>query len=306
MDAGSGGADSLTAPIPEQISENNHEDMAELSSDSIEDEYDESQCLFCNQTSPDLDQNLLHMSKAHGLHIDTTNLLVDVTSLLAYFHLIISAYYECLYCGTQRNTREAVQQHMIAKGHCKYDITDENAELRDFYDLSSADIRAEIQQNLAMRYSDDSQVLLQTRAKKARSSKQTDRPISNTTASPSSSTSQIPTQDAQTNAESSSHTTEPSSDPPGEVSTRVLKQESILNSQLAQLRADDRRSLLHLPASQQRALLATRHKQMEKARRAEQTQRGNLERAGNKFGRLGTVRLVRQPPHFGNVSGLNR
>lgn len=99
------------------------------------------------------------MSKAHGLHVDPTNLLVDVVSLLAYFHLVISGCYECLYCGTQRNTRQAVQQHMMAKGHCKYDITDKDAELRDFYEFSSSDTKEELHQNLpAMRFSDDPQL----------------------------------------------------------------------------------------------------------------------------------------------------
>ena len=109
-----------------------------------------------------------------------------------------------------------------------------------------------------------------------------------------------------TEAESSSNTAETPSHSLGELSTRALKQEYTLNNQLAQLRADDRRSLLHLPASQQRALLATHHKQMEKARRTEQTQRGNLESAGNKFNCLGKMRLIRKPPHTGNVSSLNR
>ncbi|KIV83883.1 hypothetical protein PV11_05870 [Exophiala sideris] len=109
-----------------------------------------------------------------------------------------------------------------------------------------------------------------------------------------------------TNAESRSNSDETLSHALGALSTRVLKQEYTLNNQLGRLRADDRKSLLHLPASQQRALLATHHKQMEKARRTEQIQRGNLECAGNHFSRLGTIRLIRKPPHTGNVHSLNR
>ena len=130
MEAESFRSDFLATPVQEQTANNNKDNIANPSSPSIDYEFDESQCLFCNQTSPDLDQNLVHMLKAHGLYIDSANLLVDVGSLLAYFHLVISGYYECLYCGTQRNTRQAVQQHMMAKGHCKYDITDKDAELQ--------------------------------------------------------------------------------------------------------------------------------------------------------------------------------
>jgi len=85
---------------------------------------------------------------------------------------------------------------------------------------------------------------------------------------------------------------------------RAQRQTSTLTSQLSHLRESDRRSLQHLPTSQQRALLATHHKQMEKGGRATNAKRGALESAGNYFGRLGTVRLIRQPPHTGRVQSL--
>ena len=306
MEAESGRSDLLAAPIREQTPNNDNDNIANQSPPSIDYEFNESQCLFCNQTSPDLDENLFHMSKAHGLYVDSTNLLVDVVSLLAYFHLVISGCYECLYCGTQRNTRQAVQQHMMAKGHCKYDITDKDAELRDFYEFSP-DAKEELHQNLlAMRFSDDPQLPLQARLRKPRPSKRSDRHAPNTTASPLDQVRPIPTPHSHTDAEPSSNAAETPSHPLGELSTRALKQESTLNNQLAQLRANDRRSLLHLPASQQRALLATHHKQMETARRTEHTNRGHLETAGNKVNCLDKIRLIRKPPHTGNVHSLNR
>ena len=272
------------------------------SSPDSEYEFDESQCLFCNKNSLDLDQNLAHMSKLHGLRVDTTNLLVDVGSLLAYLHLVISECHECLYCGTRRNTRQAIQQHMMAKGHCKYDMTDKDAELRDFYELSSSSAEVKVHEKLAaMRISDDPQLPSQARSRRTRPSKRPDRHSPSFSASP---LDQIPvSSDVPTSAEPSSNTTETLS-PSGQVSTRTLKQEHTLNNQLSQLRAGDQRNLAHLPASQQRALLATQHKQMEKARRTEQTQRGNLESAGNTFGGLSKTRLIRQPPHFGHVQSL--
>lgn len=281
-----------------------HQDNTSITSAPGTDyEFDESRCLFCNQTSPDLDQNLVHMSKLHGLHVDTTNLLVDVASLLAYLHLVISECHECLYCGTQRNTRQAIQQHMMAKRHCKYDMTDKDAELRDFYELSSSSAEVKVHERFAaMRLSDDPQFPSQARSRKTRPSKRPDRHSPNITASPLDQAPLSP--HVHTGAEPTSNTAETPSPSSGEVSTRTLKQEYTLNNQLAQLRAGDQRGLAHLPASQQRALLATHHKQTEKARRTEQTQRGNLESAGNTFGCLSKTRLIRQPPHFGHVQSL--
>lgn len=276
---------------------------------SIDHEFEESQCLFCDQSSSDLDQNLLHMSKVHGLHVITTNLLVDVGSLLAYFHLIISCYHECIYCGTQRNTKQAVQQHMIAKGHCKYDLASKDAEFRDFYDLSAVEAEEELHRNLiATRLSESAQLAAHNRSRKSRSSKRSDRAGTNITTLPSDqgSTSTSPTPESQSDADTSSDDIETTPEHQIGLSIRAQKQTYAHNNQLAQLRAEDRKSLMHLPASQQRALLTTHHKQMEKAKRSEQTQRGNLESAGNSFARLGTIRLIRKPPHTGRVQTLKR
>ncbi|OAP58264.1 hypothetical protein AYL99_07354 [Fonsecaea erecta] len=322
MNTGPGRSDNVVrAALQEQIAtDNDEDDVSERSSTSIEyesgsdeddddefDEFDESQCLFCNQTSPDLDQNLNHMLKVHGLYIDPARLVVDVGTLLAYFHLIISGRYECLYCGTQRNTREAVQQHMMAKGHCKYDVSDEGTELRDLFEFPSSHAKEELHRHLdAMRFSDDPRPP-QARSRKPRLPKHSDRQGLNGTADPLEHVRPTSIPRSHTGAESSSSADEtPSQHSRGELNTRALKQECTLNNQLAQLRAGDRRSLLHLPPSQQRALLATHHKQMEKARRTEQTSQSHLESAGNKFKCLRKIRLVRKPPHTGNVHSLNR
>ena len=277
------------------------------SSPGIEQDFDESQCLFCNYTSPDLDQNLFHMSKNHGLYVKTKGLLVDVGCLLAYFVLVTTGYNECLYCGTQRNTREAIQQHMLAKSHCKYDISREDAELRDFYEVPSADANEEVQLRLStMRFTDDSQLPSQPRMKKSRPPKHPDTHAQDITAPALDQTVPTPTPQSLNQTMSNSDATEIYPLPSSQLTTRAQKQDRTLDDQLAQLRANDRRSLVHLPASQQRALLATHHKQMETARRTEQSRRGHLESAGNKFSRLGTTRLVRIPPHLGHVQSLNR
>lgn len=273
----------------------------------VDDNFKEMQCLFCDQANSSVEQNLAHMSTTHGLHVATEHLMVDVGSLLAYFHLIVSEYNECLFCGTQRNTLQAIRQHMIAKGHCKYDLTAKDAEFRDFYDFSSSEAEDELaRSSLALRLSDKAQLAAQGRSKKCRQPPRSRKrepglePFSEDRSSaPSSCEPHTDTDDGLSNTNDWPETL-------GELSARVQKQAYKVNNQLSQLRADDRRSLSHLPVSQQRALLATYHKQAEKVRRSEQTQQGNLESAGNSFARLGTTRLVRQPPHTGRVQTLKR
>jgi pre-60S factor REI1 len=104
--------------------------------------------LFCNHINSSLDDNLTHMLKMHGLFIpDKDRLVLDAETLIAYFHLIIFGYLECLYCGTQRNSAEAAQQHMIGKAHCKFDISSEDSEFRHFYDFDSSHEDDEVEED---------------------------------------------------------------------------------------------------------------------------------------------------------------
>lgn len=98
------------------------------------------QCLFCNMASPDLDTNISHMHKNHGLFIPVDiedgflRLAVDLETLMRYLHLVIFGYHECLHCHIQKQTAQAVQQHMMGKGHCRVDLDGEESEFRDFYE----------------------------------------------------------------------------------------------------------------------------------------------------------------------------
>ncbi|KAJ3534725.1 hypothetical protein NM208_g7423 [Fusarium decemcellulare] len=65
------------------------------------------------------------MRRAHSFVIAEKNrLVVEIETLLAYFHLAIFGYFECLYRGSQRHTAEAAQQHMVGKSHFKFDLSD--------------------------------------------------------------------------------------------------------------------------------------------------------------------------------------
>ncbi|KAF9875136.1 TRI15 [Colletotrichum karsti] len=102
------------------------------------------QCLFCPKDSPDFADSVVHMQKSHGLFIpQKQHLIVDLETLFQYLHLVIFQYRECIQCGTQRATVQAVQQHMTGKGHCKFDISDPDSEFAEFYDFAELDEDAE-------------------------------------------------------------------------------------------------------------------------------------------------------------------
>ncbi|KAH7131250.1 C2H2 type zinc-finger-domain-containing protein [Dactylonectria macrodidyma] len=96
-------------------------------------------CLFCPQESASatLDDNMTHMAAAHGFTVPFQDCLaVDLETVVAYLHFVISGYRECICCGTRRSTVEGVQQHMVAKGHCRFDVTPETEE---FYEMPQSE-----------------------------------------------------------------------------------------------------------------------------------------------------------------------
>lgn len=94
-------------------------------------------CLFCNQPAADVEANVLHMSKQHGMFIPEREYLDDLEGLLGYLHEKIFDFHECLYCGQMKHTTSGVQTHMRDRGHCMipYGTEDEMLDIGDFYDF---------------------------------------------------------------------------------------------------------------------------------------------------------------------------
>jgi pre-60S factor REI1 len=101
-----------------------------------EEQFSPLQCLFCNVQSTSLDINLTHMSHAHSFFIPDAEYLIDMESLLSYLFVIVAVFHECLFCGSLRSNKLAVQDHMRGKGHCKVDFEDDEHQLKQFYDFS--------------------------------------------------------------------------------------------------------------------------------------------------------------------------
>ncbi|KAF5539808.1 tol [Fusarium phyllophilum] len=109
------------------------EDDAEEDQELVATEFVPGHCLFCTKDSSTLDESMKHMSTTHSFNIPFQEFLaVDLETLVSYLHFVINTYRECVCCGTRRSTVEGIQHHMLAKGHCRFDISPETEE---FYEV---------------------------------------------------------------------------------------------------------------------------------------------------------------------------
>ncbi|KEQ78762.1 hypothetical protein M438DRAFT_350161 [Aureobasidium pullulans EXF-150] len=239
-------------------------------------DFDTTHCLFCNSMSESIDTNLIHMSRSHGMTIPSPHqLTVDPTTLLTYLNLVISVYHECLSCGTQRRNTQAIQQHMLGKGHCAFDISDVESEYREFWDFSGEQTKVEV---------DGDNILLPSgRTVLHRSTRTTQRHQRLSTSDMTSlslsqaSLSSTPLSDDQPTTTSPVPTQASQKQALTKQDLRALT----LNKHLSTLRTSDRLALAHLPASEQRAILSSQHKQLQKARRQERDMQARLQRKNN-------------------------
>lgn len=255
-------------------------------------------CLFCNKNSDDSELNLLHMHTTHGLFIpDRRHLIVELHVLLEYLHLVIHGYHECICCGTQRNTTLAVQQHMLGKSHCRFDIAEEGSEYADFWNLSDSGSDEDMS-------SEEDEPVMEERTygrpmgKAVQLDGSSLRLPSGKLISKSSPSQQHKQrkegriQRAATAADGadiiaseidgvSVDLISSSSSGPKSI-TKSEKRAQVFTTQLSRLSDNDRRSLMHLPTSQQRSILATQQRQAEKAKKAERRYESRVEGLGNK------------------------
>ncbi|GMT18682.1 hypothetical protein PFISCL1PPCAC_9979, partial [Pristionchus fissidentatus] len=98
-------------------------------------------CLFCHKESASLEASLDHMKTRHDFSIPDKQFCVDEEGLMEYLCLKVGAGRMCVFCPERRagfNSIEAVQQHMVAKQHCRVDRSAEAMiELADYYDYEA-------------------------------------------------------------------------------------------------------------------------------------------------------------------------
>ncbi|KAF9874738.1 pre-60s factor [Colletotrichum karsti] len=264
---------------------------AEIDSEP-EGEFVPEECLFCNIVSEDFDENVAHMQKTHGMFIpDKERLIVDLETLVRYLHLVVYGYRECLQCGTQRRTSAAVQQHMVGKNHCRFDINAEDSEYIDFYEKHTEDGGegeggSVTRKAIADAVEEGSSIHLPSGKTLAhRSAPGPSRPRNKTTASPSKDLLEAGPELDESNA-SFQLTAPPASEnkPDSKALTRAQKQETLVETQLARMSLNDRAALAHLPAAEQRSLLVKQKKQLDKAEKAARRLQTRLEMKANVAG----------------------
>ncbi|KID89493.1 hypothetical protein MGU_03540 [Metarhizium guizhouense ARSEF 977] len=93
-------------------------------------EFDPGQCLFCAQESAALGDNMAHMAAAHGFSVPFRDrLAVGLETVVRHLHFVIYHHRECICCGARRSTASGAQHHMLAKGHCRFDVSPDTGAL---------------------------------------------------------------------------------------------------------------------------------------------------------------------------------
>lgn len=240
------------------------------------------------------------MQTSHGLFVPyKEHLLVDLETLFRYLHLVIYAYRECIHCGTSRATVQAVQQHMMGKGHCKFDVS-EGSEFADFYDFSrqglhtedalwSEDDEDEFEgaetklHRKPLQVDRDSIRLPSGRLISKKSSAQVEPLLSQVRDRKRTSRSQLEYSSVEVEDEVPMHEESvPETSDTRVLSRRERRQKATVTYQLANMSAGDRSALMHLSASEQRSLIATQHKFTEKVQKEESRRQRRIDRKGNK------------------------
>jgi pre-60S factor REI1 len=252
-------------------------DNPELNSTSIT-PYQPSTCLFCNQTSTNVSENLNHMSKTHNFFIPDLDYLIDTPSFLGFLNTIISEFHECLFCGSGRSNKWAAQDHMKSKGHCRIDVEEE--EWEDFWyfpDPEGDDIEGQEQDDGAP-VSDDKEIHLPSgKTLGHRSQARYFRRNQNRTPLP------VPA---------------PRQLQPNPISTDSQSEASALTSSDRHLvmRVGTSTSLIGVPELQQRGLIATEKKAMQVQTRARNRYQSGVERAGNSQKHFKVCRRLERVP----------
>jgi len=260
------------------------------------------ECLFCPNPSPGFTDSVIHMQKSHGLFVPhQRHLIVDLETLFKYLHLIIFGYRECIQCGTERATVQAVQQHMTDKGHCIFDISEQDSEFAEFYDFSELedDRESDIERDSDERYQketatssnlkplladEDSIRLPSGKIISRQSSARTGPPFTQMRRQIGTLASQIEQSLVERDDERGYSKKGHDSDIRGTrlLSKKEKRERAMEKNKLTWMSANDRNSLMHLPASQQRSLLVVQHRHAEKVQKEERRRQSRIERKGNK------------------------
>ncbi|EGV66737.1 zinc finger protein reh1 [Yamadazyma tenuis] len=115
------------------------EEATESEAESLDDGLTEvmpvSFCFYCGLNNNEVETNVEHMYRKHGLYLPERPFLQDLDGLLTFLSEVIVLDKECLVCGFVGKNLESIRQHMICKGHCKlpYESDAEKNVVAEFY-----------------------------------------------------------------------------------------------------------------------------------------------------------------------------
>ena len=264
-------------------------DSSNLSSHIVQ-SFTPGQCLFCPTISSNLEDGMVHMQKSHGLFIpQQQHLTVDLETFFRYLHLVIFEYRECLYCETTRSTVQAVQQHMMGKGHCKFDLSEES-EFADFYDFyrsqddvsedSTSDSGSDKDSRKPLKVDQDSMRLPSGRLISKKTSAQAEPSLSQIRRRTRTTAPQIEyVAEADVDPDTGNDVPIPDT---RALTRRERRQKATAAHQLANMSVGDRTALMHLSSAEQRSLIATNQRFKEKTQKEEAKSQRRIDRKGNK------------------------
>lgn len=147
LSLGDSHASELETELPSELSYSDTGDETWLLSDSAELELEPDSdnedvppihhCFYCGKNNGEVELNVKHMSRAHGLYIPERSYLVDLDGLLSFMNEVINVDNECLACGFQGKGTESVRKHMLNKGHCRlpYELRSDKNLVAEFYNF---------------------------------------------------------------------------------------------------------------------------------------------------------------------------
>lgn len=192
---------------------------------------------------------------------------------------------------------------MTGKGHCRFDMAEQDSEFAEFYDFSEPedDVDSNIegdgegdersQEETATGSSrkplladEDSIRLPSGKIISRQSSAQAGSSFTQSRRRARTPASQLEYSAAEPGGEEVSSKEETAPDIPDTriLSKREKRERATATYQLANMSASDRSSLMHLPASQQRSIMLAQHRHAEKVQKEEKRKQGKIDRKGNK------------------------
>lgn len=119
----------------EEDESNDEEDGVETTDKSLS----HSSCLYCGVDNKEVERNIRHMFRSHGLYIPERSYLVDLPGLLDFLINTIVVDYACLCCNYIGKSLSGIRDHMNSKRHCKmpFETHYEKEMFAPYYDFSS-------------------------------------------------------------------------------------------------------------------------------------------------------------------------